>query len=86
MWQLESAATNASSGSTASAREYGSRTDSGEDEAGTVMPPSNDHVWPRLYLMSAERSAPRFHDTRGLVFMGHRATAPAQPISFTNAS
>ena len=48
MWQLESAATNASSGSTASATEYGSRTLSGEDEAGTVMPPSKRQLCPRL--------------------------------------
>ena len=43
MWQLDRLATSASSGSTASARENGSRTDSGDDEAGTVTPPSNDH-------------------------------------------
>ena len=34
MWQLDSAATNASSGSTASSREKGSGTTLGEEEAG----------------------------------------------------
>ena len=37
MWQLESAATKASSGSTASSREKGSGTTPGEDEAATVI-------------------------------------------------
>ena len=40
MWQFESAATNISSGSTASSREKGSGTTLGEDEPATVMPPS----------------------------------------------
>src|SRR5262245_11096298 len=63
MWQLESAATSASSGSTASARDSGTRTESGEEEAGTVTPPSNDHRCARLNLMSVNASsAPRFHE------------------------
>ena len=40
MWQLDSAETNASSGSTAAASEYGSGTTCGDDEPGTSMPPS----------------------------------------------
>ena len=48
MWQLEVAATSASSGSTASATEYGTFTVRGDEEARTVAPPSNDHSWPRL--------------------------------------
>ena len=48
MWQLDTAATNASSGSTASSRERGSGTTDGDEDAATVMPPSNDHEWLRL--------------------------------------
>ncbi len=44
MWQLDSAATNASSGSTAASTEKGSRTECGEEEAGTSIPPSNRQV------------------------------------------
>jgi hypothetical protein len=40
MWQLESEATNASSGSTAAAVEYGSGTMWGDAEAGTLTPSS----------------------------------------------
>ncbi len=48
MWQLESAATKASSGSTASARDSGNGTTEGEADAATSMPPSKRHAWPRL--------------------------------------
>lgn len=41
MWQLEIDATNASSGSTASALEYGTGTECGDDDAATSAPPSN---------------------------------------------
>lgn len=47
MWQLEIAATNASSGSTAAGFENGGRTMDGEGEAETTAPPSNDHVCSR---------------------------------------
>jgi len=40
MWQLESDATKASSGSTACASDIGNGTDDGADEPGTSMPPS----------------------------------------------
>jgi hypothetical protein len=40
-------ATNASSGSIFAGFEYGKGTAAGEDEAGTVRPPSNDHVCAR---------------------------------------
>ena len=40
MWQFDSAATNISSGSTASSREKGSGTTLGEDDPTSVMPPS----------------------------------------------
>src|SRR5438552_13680100 len=40
MWQLETEATRASSGSTAAALEYGAGTTAGEAEAGTTWPPS----------------------------------------------
>jgi len=48
MWQLERAATRASSGSTAASTDIGTRTTCGEDEAGTSTPPSKCQVWPRL--------------------------------------
>ena len=48
MWQLESEATNASSGSTAASTDIGMRTTFGEEDAGTSMPPSKRHVCPRL--------------------------------------
>ena len=40
MWQLETEATNASSGSIADALEYGAGTTEGEADAGTTRPPS----------------------------------------------
>ena len=43
MWQLEVAATSASSGSTPAGSDSGTGTDSGDDEAGTRAPPSNTH-------------------------------------------
>ncbi len=48
MWQLEIAATKASSGSTFSATDQGSGTTWGDEEAGTLTPPSNSHQWARL--------------------------------------
>ena len=45
MWQEESAATNASSGSTRSP----SPRNAGAAEAGTSTPPSNRHRWLREY-------------------------------------
>jgi diguanylate cyclase (GGDEF)-like protein len=48
MWQLERAATKASSGSTASVTDIGSGTTSGEADAGTLTPPSKRHSCPRL--------------------------------------
>jgi len=47
MWQLEIAATYASSGSIFAGFEYGAGTAAGEDEAGIESPPSNDHVCAR---------------------------------------
>jgi hypothetical protein len=48
MWQLDSAATSASSGSTAFSADSGTRTTCGEDEAGTSTPPSKCQVCARL--------------------------------------
>jgi hypothetical protein len=48
MWQLDSAATNASSGSTAEGSENGARTTSGELDPGTSVPPSKRQRWRRL--------------------------------------
>src|SRR3954465_15477598 len=65
MWQLDADATSASSGSTASAADNGSGTTDGEDDALTVMPPSNDHSCARLYLLSVNFSLLwRFQTTR----------------------
>src|SRR2546428_74859 len=50
MWQLESDATKASSGSTLAGLENGTRTAAGEDDAATVIPPSNLHVCSREYV------------------------------------
>ena len=47
MWQLEIAATKASSGSTLAGFEYGGFTDVGAGDAGTVTPPSKDQVCSR---------------------------------------
>src|SRR5215207_1053901 len=52
MWQDDSDATNASSGSTASVFEIGGGTTLGELDAGTVTAPSKRHSWPREYLLS----------------------------------
>src|SRR5436190_23745231 len=50
MWQLETDATNASSGSTSAGFEYGTGTTDGGGEAATVLPPSNCQVCSREYL------------------------------------
>ena len=57
MWQLESEATSASSGSTPAGSEKGIRTTLGDDEAGTTAPPSNAQLCARLYLPSVNRSS-----------------------------
>jgi hypothetical protein len=57
MWQDDSEATNASSGSTASARDNGSGTTCGELDAGTVTPPSKRQSWPREYLLSVKAAS-----------------------------
>jgi hypothetical protein len=48
MWQLESDATNASSGSTAAGFDSGTLTALGDDDAATRTPPSNSHSCARL--------------------------------------
>jgi len=48
MWQLESAATSASSGSTAASTDSGTRTTCGEEDAGTSIPPSKRQECARL--------------------------------------
>src|ERR1700722_6033010 len=50
MWQLETAATKASSGSTLAGLLMGTGTTAGEAEAGTTNPPSKVHVCSREYL------------------------------------
>src|SRR3972149_7357991 len=49
MWQLETAATKASSGSTLAGFDHGIGTADCDGEAGTVTPPSNDQVCSREY-------------------------------------
>src|ERR1700677_1635469 len=61
MWQLESEATNASSGSTALGLEKGTGTTDGDDEAGTVTPPSKVHVCSREYLPLRKSGEVRVH-------------------------
>src|SRR5215207_4028811 len=58
MWQDESDATNASSGSPASVFEGGGGTTLGELGAGTVTAPSKRHSWPREDLLSVSAAAP----------------------------
>src|SRR5260370_42384155 len=60
MWQLEIAATNASSGSTCAGFEYGTGTTDGDGEAGTVRPPSNVQVCSREYLPLRKSGLVRF--------------------------
>ncbi len=48
MWQLASAAMNASSGSTAAATDIGAGTTCGDADAGTSTPPSKSQRCPRL--------------------------------------
>src|SRR6187455_1535809 len=50
MWQLDSDATYASSGSTFAGFESGTRTTAGDEEAGTESPPSKVQVCSREYL------------------------------------
>src|SRR5690606_38312496 len=63
MWQLESEATKASSGSTEDSSDWGSGTTCGELDAGTFAPPSNRHSCARLYLLSTKGSSLRTHAT-----------------------
>src|SRR5262245_5514109 len=59
MWQLDSEATSASSGSTAAATDMGSGTTCGDAEAGTSIPPSNSQRWPREKRASVNVALPR---------------------------
>src|SRR5215468_3454725 len=59
-------ATKASSGSTAFAFENGAGTTDGEDEAGTVTPPSNVQVCSREYLPLRKSGPVRFQLMRAL--------------------
>src|SRR5690349_18274993 len=52
MWQDDSEATKASSGSTAFAFDCGTGTTCGELDAGTTVPPSKRHSCAREYLLS----------------------------------
>jgi hypothetical protein len=61
IWQLESDATNASSGSTADSIEKGNGTICGDEEAGTTAPPSKLQECAREYFPSINCAAPRSH-------------------------
>jgi hypothetical protein len=50
MWQLDTAATYASSGSTLAGLDQGAGTTEGDGDAGTTTPPSKVHVCSREYL------------------------------------
>src|SRR5262245_57079966 len=59
MWQLDSEATSASSGSTAAATDMGSGTTCGDDDAATSVPPSNNQRGPREKRASVNVALPR---------------------------
>src|SRR4051794_33887760 len=61
MWQLESDATNASSGSTCAAFDHGVGTTDGDADAGTVAPPSNVQVCSREYRPFRRSGPVRLH-------------------------
>src|SRR3954464_3833170 len=61
IWQLEMDATNASSGSMFAGFEYGAGTAAGDEDAGTVRPPSNDHVCARGNFPFRNSSPVRVH-------------------------
>src|SRR4051794_27514134 len=58
MWQDDSEATNASSGSTLAGSFHGAGTTCGLGEAGTVRPPSKLHSCARLYWPLAKSPSP----------------------------
>ena len=61
MWQLDSDATNASSGSTAAGSEPGTGTTWGDDDPATTAPPSKRQRCAREYLRSKNGASPRVH-------------------------
>src|SRR5580698_5646026 len=61
MWQLEMEAIKASSGSMCAGLDQGTGTTCGEDDAGTVMPPSKDQVCSREYLPRRKSGFVRRH-------------------------
>src|SRR5690349_8762871 len=63
MWHDESAATNASSGSTPAGSDIGSFTTLGAGDPRTTAPPSNSQRWARLYLLSTKGWSPRSQRT-----------------------
>src|ERR1051325_11497066 len=66
MWQLEIAATNASSGSTWAGLDHGAGTTEGDGDAGTVKPPSNVQVCSREYLPLRKSGPLRFQSMMAL--------------------
>src|SRR5258708_21023325 len=81
MWQLEIAATYASSGSTCAGFEYGTGTTDGDEEAGIVAPPSNVQVCSREYLPLRKSGPVRFQLTiarcSDMITPSSRPTCPA---------
>lgn len=57
MWQLARLATSSSSGSTPAGSENGTGTTCGDDDPGTLVPPSKRSTWRRLYQ---ERGVPLY--------------------------
>src|SRR4029077_6161886 len=60
MWQLEIDATNASSGSMLAGLDRGTRTTAGDDDAGTVNPPSKLQPCSREYFPVMKSGAAHF--------------------------
>jgi hypothetical protein len=69
MWQLDTEATKASSGSTAAVLEYGAGTIDGEAEAGTTAPPSKDQLCRRVNFPCAKVSLSDFQLTVALCWL-----------------
>ena len=78
MWQLETEATKASSGSTAAALEYGAGTTDGEADAGTTWPPSKLQLCARVNFPCSEGFVVRL-PAHGRFVLGHAPWSSSAP-------